>query len=129
MIPGVDGEGPREAYRPVKDEGRLRGLNPHVWRHIKIWALFCAICVPACAGLLGLSMYLDPADPTMNQIRFAVIKASACVIGFLGLTGFVIFMEAVTNGNLIGNAISTPRGAAYLAAALVLAGALVMVLM
>ena len=113
-------------YQPVKDED---GFNPHVKRHVKIWGLFCLVAVPICVYLLDWSMYLDPIDPTMNQIRFAVIKISACVIGFLGLSGYVIYKEVVTNGNLLGIAMSTPDSASRVLSAIIYAGAAIMVFM
>lgn len=122
---GVDTDmEPREGYKPAKSK---EGLNPHVKRHAIIWAIMAAICLPVCAYLLDQSMYLDPADPTLNQIRYEVIKITGTIVSMFLLSGFVIFMECVTNGNLIGRAIATSHGAAIFASSLVIAVALILV--
>lgn len=119
----VNCEEPRERYEPVRDG---QGVNPHVWRHVKIWGVFSAIFVPLCVLGLDWSMYLNPEDPTLNQVRYAVIFATSSVLKFLGLSGFLVFLELITNGNLIGRAISTAIGAACFGGLLVIACALIL---
>ena len=122
---GVDNDNlePRERYDPVKARD---GWNPHVITHIKIWGLFCAILVPLCIIGLDQSMYLNPEDPTMNQVRFAVIFSTSSILKLLGLSGFLVFLEMITNGNLIGSAMSTSKGAALFGGFLVVAAALIL---
>lgn len=110
-------------YRPVR---RAEGWNPHVIKHLTIWGIFSLIFVPLCIIGLDWSMYLNPLDPTMNQVRYAVIFATSSILKLLGLSGFLVFLELITNGNLIGRAISTSLGAALWGGFLVIAAALIL---
>lgn len=96
-MPGVDGEGPRERYRPEQYTGKM---NPHVRRNFGwflLGAFFAYVLWAICEGLFYF--WLDVDDP-FATIRMVTEKIMTVVPGFSvgGLS--LLFWDWVLNGNL-----------------------------
>jgi hypothetical protein len=99
------------SYKTYKPARSAEGLNPHVVSGALKWlvstVIFCALAV-AC---LWYFPELSPDDPDL-LLRWLTDRYVR-VVFLLGVaTGFTLFMEWYTNGNLIGRILQDARSSA-----------------
>lgn len=111
---GVDtpGEEPREPYRPERSKGEA---NPHVKKHWGSFILGAFICWAIWGIGQGLFFYWLGTDDPWATLRMIDEKIMTVVPGFTCGWAAVLFVDAVTFGNLIKGIINGVVACAILA--------------
>lgn len=101
------------------------GLNKHVRRHFHclmrasyllagLW-IVCVLLVPALDGRWALE----------RQLLYSTTKFMTWLTGMAGIFWIILFLEWVTNGNILGRILSDARASAYLVAVIVFAASFI----